>query len=214
MADMCASILLHLDEYLPLVMALSSVGKASMPVAGPGHVQLSPLVVMPYAASLGADHATWTRSQFVRMPDGTRDNGKRQIVHDLILNRSGRNGEEAATNPTPGQQPWPSRMSVASRLPLPGNHPAPAGTNTLRSAKKACAAGWIPIILPERRRWRRLQRRRRRRLQRGGGGGSIIDSSAIMVLAEISALLAPTAHPMARLLLPQSRNPPRWLWPV
>jgi hypothetical protein len=36
---------------------------------------------MDYAASIGADHATWTRSQFVRMPDGTRDNGNRQTVH-------------------------------------------------------------------------------------------------------------------------------------
>ena len=36
---------------------------------------------MRYAVSLGADRATWTRSQFVRMPDGTRDNGKRQTVY-------------------------------------------------------------------------------------------------------------------------------------
>src|SRR5690349_17937377 len=31
-----------------------------------------------YAVSLGADPATWTRSQFVRMPGGRRDNGKVQ----------------------------------------------------------------------------------------------------------------------------------------
>lgn len=36
---------------------------------------------MRYAVSLGADHATWTRSQFVRLPDGTRDNGHRQAVY-------------------------------------------------------------------------------------------------------------------------------------
>jgi hypothetical protein len=36
---------------------------------------------MDYAVSLGADKATWTRSQFVRMPDGTRDNGKRQTPY-------------------------------------------------------------------------------------------------------------------------------------
>ncbi len=36
---------------------------------------------MRKAVSLGADPATWTRSQFVRMPDGTRDNGKRQTVY-------------------------------------------------------------------------------------------------------------------------------------
>ncbi len=33
-----------------------------------------------YAVSLGADHKLWSRSQFVRMPDGLRDNGKRQVV--------------------------------------------------------------------------------------------------------------------------------------
>lgn len=36
---------------------------------------------MRYAVALGADRATWTRSQFVRMPDGTRDNGERQTVY-------------------------------------------------------------------------------------------------------------------------------------
>ena len=30
--------------------------------------------------SLGADPATWTLSQFVRMPGGKRDNGKVQLV--------------------------------------------------------------------------------------------------------------------------------------
>ncbi len=81
-ADLCASILLHLAEYLPLVMALSSGGKSEHGwfwVQGVSEAEL--LVFMRYAVSLGADHATWTRSQFVRMPDGTRDNGKRQLVH-------------------------------------------------------------------------------------------------------------------------------------
>ena len=36
-----------------------------------------------YAVSLGADHADMDRSQFVRMPDGRRDNGKRQVVYFL-----------------------------------------------------------------------------------------------------------------------------------
>jgi hypothetical protein len=36
-----------------------------------------------YAVSLGADRATWTRCQFVRMPDGARDNGSRQTVFYL-----------------------------------------------------------------------------------------------------------------------------------
>ena len=36
---------------------------------------------MENAVSLGADRALWTRSQFVRMPDGTRENGNRQCVY-------------------------------------------------------------------------------------------------------------------------------------
>ncbi len=36
---------------------------------------------MRYAVALGADRATWTRSQFVRMPGGTRDNGKPQTIY-------------------------------------------------------------------------------------------------------------------------------------
>ena len=36
---------------------------------------------MRYCVSLGANRSTLTRSQFVRMPDGTRDNGKRQVVY-------------------------------------------------------------------------------------------------------------------------------------
>jgi hypothetical protein len=43
------------------------------PVSGPHRLTC--------AVSLGADHTTWSRSQFVRLPDGTRDGGKRQVVH-------------------------------------------------------------------------------------------------------------------------------------
>ena len=32
------------------------------------------------ATSIGADPATWTRSQFVRMPNGTRNNGAKQTT--------------------------------------------------------------------------------------------------------------------------------------
>ncbi len=35
---------------------------------------------MSHAVSLGADKATWTISQFVRMPGGTRENGNHQAV--------------------------------------------------------------------------------------------------------------------------------------
>ena len=36
---------------------------------------------MNYAVSLGADRATWPNPEFVRMPDGTQKNGKRQTVY-------------------------------------------------------------------------------------------------------------------------------------
>jgi len=35
---------------------------------------------MHTAVKLGADPATWSRSQFCRMPDGRRDDGCRQTV--------------------------------------------------------------------------------------------------------------------------------------
>jgi hypothetical protein len=38
---------------------------------------------MELAVSLGADHATWLRSQFVRIPDGLRDTGVRQAAFYL-----------------------------------------------------------------------------------------------------------------------------------
>lgn len=45
---------------------------------------------MRFAVSLGADPATWTRIQLVRMPDGVRDNGKRQRL--LYFNPAVLNG--------------------------------------------------------------------------------------------------------------------------
>jgi hypothetical protein len=38
---------------------------------------------MNYAVSCGADPATWVKSQFVRIPDGLRDNGVRQTAYFL-----------------------------------------------------------------------------------------------------------------------------------
>jgi len=35
---------------------------------------------MRYAVRLGSDRQMWCRSQFARMPDGLRENGKRQSV--------------------------------------------------------------------------------------------------------------------------------------
>jgi hypothetical protein len=67
---------------LPLVLAVYSGGKSIHSwywCEGSTDEQLRPFMVR--AVRLGADRATWTRCQLVRMPDGTRDNGRRQHVH-------------------------------------------------------------------------------------------------------------------------------------
>jgi hypothetical protein len=84
MADEHAALLLHLGTFAPLVSAVHSGGKS---LHGWFYVHGQPDMKVEkffrYAVSLGADRATWTRSQFVRMPDGTRDNGERQTVFFL-----------------------------------------------------------------------------------------------------------------------------------
>ena len=79
--DEHAALLLHLGTFAPLVCAVHSGGKSLHGwffVAGQSDTKIEKF--FRYAVSLGADRATWTRSQFVRMPDGTRDNGERQTV--------------------------------------------------------------------------------------------------------------------------------------
>lgn len=84
--DSQAARLWHLNELSPLVMAVHSGGKS---VHGwfctHGDPEAGWLKFMRYAVSLGADRATWTRCQLVRMPDGMRrEPGKpprRQAVH-------------------------------------------------------------------------------------------------------------------------------------
>jgi hypothetical protein len=83
--DEQAAILFHLATTRePLALALHSGGKSMhgwFYCAGQPEERVQRF--MRYAVSLGADPATWTRSQFVRMPDGTRDNDKRQTVYFL-----------------------------------------------------------------------------------------------------------------------------------
>jgi hypothetical protein len=82
--DEQAALLLYLGTYAPLVCAVHSGGKS---LHGWFYVHDQPDIKVEkffrYAVSLGADRATWTRSQFVRMPDGARDNGKQQTVFFL-----------------------------------------------------------------------------------------------------------------------------------
>jgi len=76
-----AAILLHLAQRAPMVLAVHSGGKSLhgwFYCASQAEDHLRRF--MEYAVSLGADTATWTRSQFVRMPDGIRGNGKQQPI--------------------------------------------------------------------------------------------------------------------------------------
>ena len=83
-ADEHAALLLHLGCFAPLVCAVHSGNKS---LHGWFYVNGQPDEKIEsffrYAVSLGADRATWSRCQFVRMPDGTRDNGNRQTVFYL-----------------------------------------------------------------------------------------------------------------------------------
>jgi hypothetical protein len=80
--DEQAAVLLHLAGRAPLALAVHSGSKSIhgwFYCVGQSEEKLRRF--MQYALSLGADRATWTRSQFVRMPDGKRENGRRQTVY-------------------------------------------------------------------------------------------------------------------------------------
>ena len=84
--DTQAAVLLHLaDEaapiHAPLALVVDSGGKSLhgwFYCAGKTDEQIAPFFRL--ACALGADPGLWTRSQFARMPDGTRDNGTRQRI--------------------------------------------------------------------------------------------------------------------------------------
>lgn len=85
--DEHAALLTHLASFAPMVCTVHSGGRSLhgwFLVHGQSDEKV--LRFFRYAISLGADPATWTRSQFVRMPDGLRDNGKRQTVFFLNFN--------------------------------------------------------------------------------------------------------------------------------
>jgi len=88
--DTQAAILRHLAEFAPLALVVDSGGKS---LHGwfycQGVDEKKVLRFFARAAVLGADTALWGRSQFARMPDGTRDTGERQSIlyfnPDIIL---------------------------------------------------------------------------------------------------------------------------------
>lgn len=85
-ADLCASIICELQFGKPTLRLIVSSGGKSLHSwwdcqgLPEGEVE----TFFSNACALGADPATWTRCQLVRMPDGTRDNGTRQQV--LLFN--------------------------------------------------------------------------------------------------------------------------------
>jgi hypothetical protein len=90
-ADEQAGVLLHLASKAPLALAVHSGSKS---IHGWFYCHGQPeerlRFFMRNAVEIGADPATWTRSQFVRMPDGTRQNGARQAVYYFnpeVINR-------------------------------------------------------------------------------------------------------------------------------
>jgi hypothetical protein len=80
--DVCAALHTELSKARPLALVVHSSGKSLhgwYPCDGDKEEDLMHRF-MRYAVSLGADPATWTKIQLVRMPDGLRDNGNRQRI--------------------------------------------------------------------------------------------------------------------------------------
>lgn len=81
--DLCAAILLQLlSEGAPLALAVHSGGKSVhgwFPASGVSEPHLRALFTR--CRILGCDSATWSPVQLVRIPDGTRSDGRRQMVY-------------------------------------------------------------------------------------------------------------------------------------
>lgn len=76
-----AALIWHLGTFFPLVLAVHSGGKSLHGwfwVEGDSDDDV--FKFYRYAVSIGADYHTFLKSQFVRMPDGRRANGRRQEV--------------------------------------------------------------------------------------------------------------------------------------
>ena len=76
-----AAFLHNLDRIIPVTLVVHSGNKS---LHGWFHVEDIPeeklITFFKEATRLGADTATWNKSLFVRMPDGKRENGKRQPI--------------------------------------------------------------------------------------------------------------------------------------
>ncbi|HEU5313191.1 MAG TPA: hypothetical protein VFU08_05140 [Candidatus Udaeobacter sp.] len=75
--DQQAALLWHLARFAPLALGVFSGGKSAHGwFFCQGQPEDKLRRFFDYAVSLGADPRTWLRSQFVRMPDGKRVDGK------------------------------------------------------------------------------------------------------------------------------------------
>ena len=79
--DQQAAVIFHLGVRAPLALVIFSGSKSLhgwFYCAGESEARLE--AFMRYAISLGADPPSWVKSQFVRMPEGRRDNGHQQTI--------------------------------------------------------------------------------------------------------------------------------------
>jgi hypothetical protein len=80
-ADACAALIFVLAQLLPLFLIVFSGGKSLHGWFLVQHLAKEAIrAFMEEAVKLGACHSTATKSQFIRMPDGRRQNGARQTV--------------------------------------------------------------------------------------------------------------------------------------
>jgi hypothetical protein len=80
--DEHAAIVWHLAQFAPLTLAVHSGGKSLHAwFFAAGQPEEKVRKFFRFACSLGADPATWSPCQLVRMPDGTRDNGAWQACY-------------------------------------------------------------------------------------------------------------------------------------
>lgn len=83
--DSQAARLWHLNSLSPLVLAVHSGGKSLHGwFCTVGDAESAWLKFMRYAVSLGADPATWTRCQFVRLPDGMRRPKDKAPIRQIV----------------------------------------------------------------------------------------------------------------------------------
>jgi hypothetical protein len=81
--DACCALHGYLKDRLPLVIGVHTggIGVHGWYAAFDRDEDTELWPFMRHAYSLGADRVTWTRSQFVRLPDGRRQNGTRQVTY-------------------------------------------------------------------------------------------------------------------------------------